>query len=117
MKARYQLTPRTIGGVECPYPGLALQVRDRFGTLATLPFRIDLGAGVSAIPLSTANKEGIAFQKTYKSIAVGMVGATIKYRDRIRVLIAGKEHLWPCDFIVVPPPVRWFGAQAAITRS
>ncbi len=28
-----------------------------------------------------------------------MTGAVRVFRDRIRVVIAGREHEWPCDFI------------------
>ena len=76
------------------------------GVLVPLRFRIDTGADFSAMPLSVARNEGIAHQATQKTLVAGLVGATGKYRDRIRVIIAKREHDWPCEFVDVPNPAR-----------
>jgi hypothetical protein len=104
MKVRLRLVRRWVDGVACPYPRVVLQVRDRYGMLVPLDFRIDCGADFTAIPLSTAREEKIPYQETRQGIATGLVGATAKFRDRVKVVIAGEEHEWPCDFVDVPPP-------------
>jgi len=78
---------------------LKLRVRDRYGALAELYFRIDPGADLTAVPISVAQQEGISFRETIPGVARGLVGAVARFRDRIRIVIAGREHDWPCDFI------------------
>ena len=104
MKARLALAARRIGGTACPYPLVTLRVRDRYGVLLPLPFRIDTGADCSAIPQLVARREQIAFQQAQAGLVGGLVGATSRFRDRLRVVIGGRQHEWPCDFIDVPPP-------------
>ena len=105
MKIRLPLTRRTVANIPCPYPRVVIQVRDRYGLLAPLPFRIDPGADCTAVPVSVARKENIIYQQTVPGIAAGLVGAAVKIRDRIKLVIAGREYDWPCDFIDVPPAV------------
>jgi hypothetical protein len=95
---------RTIGGVPCPYPAVKLRVLDRYGLPVPLPFRIDTGADCCVMPLTLARKEKIPYQETQPGIAAGLVGATARLRGRPRVVLAGKDHDWPCDFVDVPPP-------------
>jgi hypothetical protein len=102
MKIRLPLQNRIIGSVVCPYPRVLLNVRDSYGVLTPLPFRIDTGADCTAIPLQVARREHLSFQQSRPSIAGGLVGTATKFRDRIRVVLAGKEHDWPCDFIDLP---------------
>jgi hypothetical protein len=94
-----------VAGIDCPYQLVRLRVRDRYGVWATIPFRIDTGADTAVIPVAIAKQQGIAFQETVPSTAMGLVGTTKTYRDRITVQIAGREHDWPCEFIDVPPEV------------
>lgn len=98
MKARLKLLPRTSDGESCPLPVVVLQVRDRYGAFALLRFRVDTQADVMVIPVSEAEKERIPFTRTREGIAVGITGKVKKYRNRVRVVIAGREHDWPCDF-------------------
>lgn len=98
MKARLALVPRTSEGEACPTPVVCLQVRDRYGTSADLKFRVDTQADVTTIPISLAEKEAIPFKKERPGTGRGIAGKITKYRDRIRVVIAGREHDWPCDF-------------------
>src|SRR5437867_4325178 len=93
MKFRLPLTPRTVDDIACAYPRVVLQVRDRYGALAPIPFRIDCGADFIALPV------------TQRGLAAGLVGSAVKFRDRIHVVIGGREHEWPCDFIDVPQPI------------
>jgi hypothetical protein len=102
MKARLELQPRTSGDLVCPFPIVKLRVRDRYGAIALLWFRIDSAADCSAIPVAVARREGLSFQQTRTSTAGGLVGTTTKFRDQIRVVLGGREHEWPCDFIVTP---------------
>jgi hypothetical protein len=104
MKARLPLMVRRVGGVTYSYPLVMLRVRDRYGLLVSLPFRIDTGADCTAIPTDLARREHLPFQQTQMEMVGGLVGTTQKFRDRLRVVIAGREHDWPCDFIDVPPP-------------
>jgi hypothetical protein len=88
----------------CPYPRIVLRIRDRYGLLVPLDFRIDSGSDCAALPLSVAQREGIGYGEERRGTVAGLVGATEKFRDVIRVVIAGREHVWPCDFVRVPPP-------------
>jgi hypothetical protein len=104
MTIRLELTDRVIGDLVCPFPLVMLRVRDRYGGWALVPFRIDTGADCSAMPVSLARREALPFQQTRSSIATGLVGIAPKFRDRIQVVLGGREHDWPCDFIDAPAP-------------
>src|SRR5207302_9947579 len=95
MNRRLRLAPRTVAGLPCPFPRVVLRVRDRYGALVLLPFRIDTGADCSAVPVSVARKEAIPFQETQGSTAAGLVGAAPTFRDPLRVAIPGREQDWP----------------------
>jgi hypothetical protein len=75
-----------------------LRVRDRYGALAEVEFRVDTQADVTTIPISLAERERLSFARTRPGTARGISGKVVKYRDRVRVVIAGREHDWPCDF-------------------
>jgi hypothetical protein len=75
-----------------------LKVHDRYGTFAEVAFRVDTQADVTTIPISLAQKEAIPFTKARPGTARGIGGKIAKYRDRLHVVIAGREHDWPCDF-------------------
>jgi hypothetical protein len=75
-----------------------LRVHDRYGALAELNFWVDTQADVTTIPVNTAAKEQIPYTKTREGTARGVAGKVKMYRDRLRVVIAGREHDWPCDF-------------------
>jgi hypothetical protein len=98
MKARLQLMERTSEGEPCPTPTVRLRVRDRYGALAPLEFRVDTQADVTSIPISLAEREHIPYVRTRPGTARGLTGKVKKYRDRLRAVIAGCEHDWPCNF-------------------
>jgi hypothetical protein len=102
MKIRIPLSGRAVSGIACPFPEVTLRVRDRYGGLAELPFRIDTAADFSAIPMAFAQREGIPYRQSAPSQARGLAGAVATFRDRIRVVIGGREHEWPCDFVTLP---------------
>src|SRR5262245_35759438 len=99
MKVRLALEPRTSEGVSCPTPLAWLPVRDRYGSLAELKFRVDTQADVTTIPISLAEKERLPYTRTREGAARGIVGKVKKFRNRLRVVIAGREYDWPCDFM------------------
>jgi hypothetical protein len=98
MKARLELQERTGEGEPSLGPIVWLLVRDRDGTLAKLLFRVDTQADAMAIPIRLAEREAIPFSRRQEGTARGITGVVKKYRDRVRVVIAGREHDWPCDF-------------------
>jgi hypothetical protein len=104
MKARLPLADRTVAGVQCPYPAVKLRVRDRYGSLVPLLFRVDTQADFTTLPIPLAQREGIPFASTDTGIARGLTGHVTRYRDRLRLVIAGREHDWPCDFVATPSP-------------
>jgi len=63
---------------------------------------VDTLADFTSFPIAKARRETIPFCESQQRTAIGLVGATTVYRDRIRVLIGGREHDWPCDFVNVP---------------
>jgi hypothetical protein len=91
-----------VEGIDCPFPAVKLRVRDRYGTLVPLDFRIDTQADFAAIPIKIAQQEAIPFSEEHKGTVYGLAGETEAYRDRIRVVIAGREHDWPCEFVNIP---------------
>jgi hypothetical protein len=93
-----------VEGIDCPFPVVRLRVRDRYGALAELDFRVDTQADFTSIPVPTALREAIPFSEARQRTAVGLVGEATTYRDRIRLVIAGREHDWPCDFVNPPAP-------------
>ncbi len=98
MKVRIKLFGRTNEGETCPPPVVQIRVRDKYGTFAVLWFRVDTQADVSVIPVRTAESQAISFSREREGLARGIAGAVKKYRGRMRVVIAGREHDWPCDF-------------------
>lgn len=104
MKVRLPLRPRSVEGIDCPFPVVRLRVRDRYGALVELDFRVDTQADLTSIPVPTARREAIPFSEARERTAVGLVGQTTTYRDRVRIVIAGREHDWPCDFVNPPVP-------------
>jgi hypothetical protein len=68
-----------------------------------MDFRVDTQADFTSIPVLMAQWEAIPFSRGQERTAIGLVGQTSTYRDRIRIVIAGREHDWPCDFLNPPP--------------
>jgi hypothetical protein len=56
------------------------------------------------MPLALARQEQIPYQEAQPGVAAGLVGTTTRFRGRLRIVLAGKEHDWPSDFVDVPPP-------------
>jgi hypothetical protein len=79
-------------------PVVVLKVRDRYGALAELRFRVDPQADVTAVPIRLAEEQHLPYSRARQATARGMIGKVRKYRDRVRIVIAGREHDWPCDF-------------------
>jgi hypothetical protein len=104
MKLRLRLRQRSVEGISCPFPVVRLRVRDKYGALAELDFRVDTQADFTSIPVSTAQREGLPFSQTKERVVTGLVGETVSYRDQVRVVIADREHTWPCDFIKPSAP-------------
>jgi hypothetical protein len=102
MKVRIPLVQHFSGSAECPLPIVTLRVRDALGILVPMRFRVDTAADCTAVPTTIAALFGISFQRARASDALGMVGTARKYRDRLRVVIGGREHSWPCDFVEAP---------------
>jgi hypothetical protein len=98
------LAGRRPGEGICPAPLVTLLVRARYDTFAPVPFIVDTGADVSALPIRLAQHEGIVFPQTpaVRGIARGLVGAVDKYRGSIHVRACGEAFDWPCDFLAVP---------------
>jgi hypothetical protein len=67
---------------------------------------VDTQADFSAVPMTIAQREGIPYATDHPGEARGLVGTVAKFRDRIRVVIAGQEHDWPCDFVDAPAVPR-----------
>jgi hypothetical protein len=63
MKARVALLPRTSEGEACPTPVVWLNVRDRYGALTTLEFRVDTHADVTTLPINLAEREHLPFTR------------------------------------------------------
>jgi hypothetical protein len=99
MKIRVRLTERWVGEVACPIPVVTLQARDRRGLLLPLRFRIDTGSDLTVIPLALAEREGLPFSRQREGVVRGLVGASRVFRDRIRLVLGGREHEWPCHFV------------------
>jgi len=104
MTIRLPLTNREAAGIRCPYPVVKLRVRDRYGAWVDLRFRIDTQADLTTMPITLARREGIPFGTDHPGTAYGLTGAVTKFRDRVCLRIAGREHEWPCDFVTSPSP-------------
>jgi hypothetical protein len=104
MKIRVPLIQQRVAGIDCPFPQVTLRVRDRHGALAVLRFRVDTAADFAAIPIPIAQREAIPFRENIPEQVRGLSGVIGKFRDRLRVVIAGREHEWPCDFVKEPLP-------------
>lgn len=102
MMIRLRLADREVAGISCPFPVVTLYVRDRYGGWVDLLFRVDTQADLTSIPIDTAREEGIPFATNHPGISYGLTGTVEKFRDRMRLRIAGREHEWPCDFVTSP---------------
>jgi len=81
---------------------LTLRVRDRYGILVPIRFRVDTGADVTTMLIPFARRKGIAFREDQPGRAQGLAGVIGRFRDRIQVVIAGRDYDWPCDFLQPP---------------
>src|SRR5262245_45904906 len=52
--------------------------------------------------VSMARQQYIPFAEDHKVTLGGLAGVTEAYRGRIRLVIGGREHTWPCDFVSSP---------------
>jgi hypothetical protein len=102
MNVRLPLRQRIVEGYNCNFPIVRLRVRDQYGAFAELDFRIDTQANFTCIPVTRAQVEHIPFSRDAERRVGGLVGETTTYRNQIRILIAGREHDWPCDIILAP---------------
>src|SRR5438128_919751 len=98
MKFRIPLSRRENSGSEARLPLVTLRVRDKYGGLAEVSFLVDSAADVSTIPISTAARERTPHRQGRLRTASGIAGSVESYRDEICVIIAGREHRWPCNF-------------------
>jgi hypothetical protein len=98
MKVRLALEARLSEGEPCPTPVVWLKVRDRYGATATLEFRVDTQADVAVVPIKLAERQALPFSRGRPGTGRGIAGKIKKYRNRLRVVIGGREHDWPCDF-------------------
>ena len=99
MKWRLRLVRRTLGGIDCNRPDVTLWVRSRYGDYAKIRFIVDTASDFTAIPISLAQREGIAFPQSpaQRGTAGGLLGAVEKYLGALHVRIAGEEFNWPCE--------------------
>src|SRR5438445_273479 len=102
MKVSLKLRARSVDGVSCPFPVVKLRVRDKYGTLAQVEFRVDTQADFTVLPLQIARQEGLPFSEENRRMVYSLAGGTEAYRGRIRVVIGGCEHDWPCEFVKLP---------------
>ncbi len=66
MKVRLDLTNQPGGESGSPRPRIMLRVRDRYGTLAELLFRVDTPADFTTVPITLARREGSRFRRGWK---------------------------------------------------
>lgn len=99
---RLHLADREVAGISCPFPVVKLRVRDRYGGWVDLLFRVDTQADFTAMPIGLAERKGIPFATAHRGIAYGLTGTVEKFRDRVCLRIAGRDHEWPCDFVTPP---------------
>jgi hypothetical protein len=64
MKWRLRLVRRTLGGIDCDRPEVTVWVRSRYGDYDAIQFIVDTASDFTAIPISQAQKEGIAFPQS-----------------------------------------------------
>ncbi|HEV3258863.1 MAG TPA: hypothetical protein VG013_18480 [Gemmataceae bacterium] len=81
---------------------VTLQVRDKYGALAAVRFRVDTAADLTSVPIKKALRERIPFGQGNPGVTRGLAGGVARFRDEIRIVIAGREHIWPCDFLEDP---------------
>src|SRR5437879_5368822 len=106
MKRKLHLVPRRVSDIDCDRPEVTIRVRTRYGDFVPLRLIVDTAADFTAIPMPLAQRLGLAFSQTDASrgTAAGLLGNVPKYRDSMRVHIAGEEFDRPCDFLEIPAP-------------
>jgi hypothetical protein len=79
-------------------------VRSRYLEYAKIPFVVDSGADLIALPIPFAQQEGIAFPRSEaaRGRSGGLVGAVDHYRGSIHVRPFEEEFDWPCEFLDTP---------------
>jgi hypothetical protein len=83
-----------------------LWVRGRYGDYAKVAFVLDTAADLTSIPIAQAEREGIPFRRTIEGTATGLAGRAATFGDMLRVEVAGREYMWPCNFVFTPPGAR-----------
>jgi hypothetical protein len=108
MKRRVHLDESRGPGIGDLRPLVRINVRSRYGDCAPIPFCIDTGADLSALPVFLAEQRGIAIPKSEHSRGrvSGLVGSVDRYRGVIRLRIFGEDFAWPCDFVESQGPAR-----------
>src|SRR5438552_13821700 len=102
MKIRLKLQDRAVDGLPCPFPVVTLHVRDKHGTLAELDFRVDTQADFTVIPLAIAQRNALSFSEENRRRVLGLAGEVETFRGRVQIVLAGREHDWPCEFVKLP---------------
>jgi hypothetical protein len=101
MKWRIELDDSGGPGIGGQRPLVTICVRSRYGDFAEVRFCIDTGADLTAIPVSLAEREGIAYPRDEHSRgrAGGLVGAVDRFRGSVHLRLFGEDFTWPCDFV------------------
>jgi hypothetical protein len=102
MKYRIHLVEHESWDASSPLPQVTLRVYDRYDMLANTTFRIDTGADLTTLSVSFARRHGIPFTTDAPSRARGMVGVVTSYPGEIKIVLGGREHVWPCLFVDSP---------------
>jgi hypothetical protein len=106
MKWRIELDDSRGPGIGGQRPIVKIRVRSRYGDFTVVPFCIDTGADLTAIPVSLAEDEGIAYPRDEHSRgrSGGLVGAVDRFRGSVHLRLFGEDFTWPCDFVDSPRP-------------
>src|SRR5438309_2119231 len=105
MKRKVRLSSRGRNTEEnCPL--VYIRVRSRYGDFARVRFCIDTAADYSALPIPTAQQEGISYPQgaVARGTAAGLVGQVTRYRGIISVRLFNEDFTWPCDFLETAGP-------------
>ncbi len=85
-------------------PLIRLEVRTQDGDFAWLEFLVDTGADVTSISVDLAQEKQLHYDTSRQSHSAGVGGHVLHYANAaIRFRVVGKEHNWPCNFILQSP--------------
>jgi len=103
MKRKIRLTNHERMGIVCPRPEFRMEVLTTLG-FQQMKFVLDTGSDITTIPLESANRFRLPFNRSAQPITVqGIGGRTQGSLDQVTIRLFGVVRTIPCVFAETSP--------------